>query len=352
MKHTLKHRIRLFAMMGVVTLTTVLSSCGSKEQKFIFNSPQEALTTCHKELSKLKPLKTADIGRLADITNAWLELQDSTLSCFMRDSITRADTEIAADFFAVADSFRTEITRLALAEKRTMPDIVKLKVATANGRAKMMASADYKTASEFYEKLDAEPLFKDVNKTLYEYEKLLTTAKPFKKEKELYDFIRNEDRCFRSLLVFLKDIPQERLQIITNKTSDLFDTLYSTTTADPQNAVSERVMLYLTMRFNRRIMQNAEICRNDIKKQIQLTAQQANNYRWMIIQPFMTIDSNAMASLTEKQLQTLSEMAEDLPRLLTYVDGKDYDNSPKEETDKLAGVLSEYFLKSYLKSIL
>lgn len=352
MKQTLKHRIRLFAMMGVVTLTTVLSSCGSKEQKFIFNSPQEALTTCHKELSKLKPLKTADIGRLADITNAWLELQDSTLSCFMRDSITRADTEIAADFFAVADSFRTEITRLALAEKRTMPDIVKLKVATANGRAKMMASADYKTASEFYEKLDAEPLFKDVNKTLYEYEKLLTTAKPFKKEKELYDFIRNEDKCFRSLLVFLKDIPQERLQIITNKTSDLFDTLYSTTTADPQNAVSERVMLYLTMRFNRRIMQNAEICRNDIKKQIQLTAQQANNYRWMIIQPFMTIDSNAMASLTEKQLQTLSEMAEDLPRLLTYVDGKDYDNSPKEETDKLAGVLSEYFLKSYLKSIL
>ena len=352
MKQTLKHRIRLFAMMGVVTLTTVLSSCGSKEQKFIFNSPQEALTTCHKELSKLKPLKTADIGRLADITNAWLELQDSTLSCFMRDSITRADTEIAADFFAVADSSRTEITRLALAEKRTMPDIVKLKVATANGRAKMMASADYKTASEFYEKLDAEPLFKDVNKTLYEYEKLLTTAKPFKKEKELYDFIRNEDKCFRSLLVFLKDIPQERLQIITNKTSDLFDTLYSTTTADPQNAVSERVMLYLTMRFNRRIMQNAEICRNDIKKQIQLTAQQANNYRWMIIQPFMTIDSNAMASLTEKQLQTLSEMAEDLPRLLTYVDGKDYDNSPKEETDKLAGVLSEYFLKSYLKSIL
>ena len=352
MKQTLKHRIRLFVMMGVVTLTTVLSSCGSKEQKFIFNSPQEALTTCHKELSKLKPLKTADIGRLADITNAWLELQDSTLSCFMRDSITRADTEIAADFFAVADSFRTEITRLALAEKRTMPDIVKLKVATANGRAKMMASADYKTASEFYEKLDAEPLFKDVNKTLYEYEKLLTTAKPFKKEKELYDFIRNEDKCFRSLLVFLKDIPQERLQIITNKTSDLFDTLYSTTTADPQNAVSERVMLYLTMRFNRRIMQNAEICRNDIKKQIQLTAQQANNYRWMIIQPFMTIDSNAMASLTEKQLQTLSEMAEDLTRLLTYVDGKDYDNSPKEETDKLAGVLSEYFLKSYLKSIL
>lgn len=352
MKQTITHRIQRFAIMGAVVMTMVLSSCGSKEQKFIFNSPQEALTTCHKELSKLKPLKTADINRLADITNAWLELQDSTLSCFMRDSITQTDTEITADFFAVADSFRTEITRLALAEKRILPDIVKLKVLTSNGRAKMAASADYKTASDFYDKLDAEPLFKDMNKTLYEYEKLLTTTKPFKKEKELYDFIRSEDRCFRSLLIFLKDIPQERLQIITDKTSDLFDSLYDTTTADPSDAVSERVMIYLTMRFNRRIIQNAEVCRNDIKKQIQLTEQQANNYRWMVIQPFMTIDSYAMAILTDKQLQTLSEMAEELPRLLTYVDGKDYNNSPKEETEKLNGVLSEYFLKTYLKSIL
>ncbi len=254
MEQTIKHGIRHLAMTGIVVLAMVLSSCGREKQKFIFASPQEALTTCHKELSKLRPQKKAGIDRLADITNAWLELQDSTLSCFMRDSVTRTDTEIAADFFAVADSFRTEITRLALAEKRSMPDIVKLKVATANGRARIMASADYKTACEFYDRLDAVPLLNDMDKTLHEYEKLLTTGKPFKKERELYDFISKEDRCFRSLLVFLKDIPQERLQTITDKTSDLFDSLYNTNAADPDNAVSERVMLYLTMRFNRRII--------------------------------------------------------------------------------------------------
>ena len=72
----------------------------------------------------------------------------------------------------------------------------------------------------------------------------------------------------------------------------------------------------------------------------------------MIIQPFMTIDNFAMATLSDKQLQAMSQMAEELPRLLTYVDGNDYDNSPKEVTGKLAGILSEYFLKSYLKSVL
>ncbi len=66
----------------------------------------------------------------------------------------------------------------------------------------------------------------------------------------------------------------------------------------------------------------------------------------------MTIDNYAMASLTDKQAKTLTEMAAELPQLLAYVDGKDYDKTPKEETDKLAGVLGEYFLKTYLKSIL
>ena len=348
MKHLTKHLIQQFAIIGIAMLTTVLFSCGKSKQKFVFNSPQEALIACHTELSKLRPIKTADIEKLSEITNNWLELQDSALTCFMRDTTARTNMDIAEDFFAVTDSFRTEIMRLALSEKRTMQDIVKLKVKTANGREKIIASNDYKTACEFYQSLDARPLIGNVNKTIQEYEKLLTTVKPFKKEKDLYDFISDEDRCFRSLLMNLKDIPQSRLQIITDETAKIFDNLYS----QKNNGINERVMLYLTMRFNRRIIQNAEVCRNDINKQIELTEQQANNYRWMIIQPFMAIDNNAMSALTEKQIQILSEMAGELPRLLTYIDGKDYDNSPKEETEKLTGILSEYFLKSYLKSIL
>lgn len=350
MKHLFPQWIQHMTLMGSVMLTAVCSSCSNKGQQFVFNTPQEALTACHETLSKVQPLKTADTGQLADITNMWLELQDSTLSYFMRDSTARTNAEIAAAFFAVADSIRTEITRLALAEKRTMKDIVKLKAATSVERKKMQASQDYKTACAFFDKLDDVPLYKGVDKTLSEYEKLLTSIKPFKKEKELYDFMGKEDRCFRSLLVYLKDIPQERLQLITDKTSELFGDLYGQSTHE--HAVSKRMTLYLTMRFNRRIIQNAEACRKDIEKRVKLTEQQANNYRWMIIQPFMTIDNFAMATLSDKQLQAMSQMAEELPRLLTYVDGNDYDNSPKEVTDKLAGVLSEYFLKSYLKSIL
>ena len=106
------------------------------------------------------------------------------------------------------------------------------------------------------------------------------------------------------------------------------------------------------MDFNRRIIQSAENCRNDINAKKPLTVKQGTNYRWLLIQPFLALDNYATAALTDQQIETLNRLAEELPRLLAYVDGKDYDSSPKEETDKLSTVLSEYFLKSYLKSIL
>lgn len=352
MEQTIKHGIRHVILMVVAMMTVTFSACSEKGNKFSFKTPQEALTACHQELSKVKPLKEAATDKLIKVTATWLELQDSTISCMMRDSTVKADTEIVADFFAVTDTFRTEITRLALSAKRTLPDIVKLKVMTAKGRSRIQKSEDFKRACDFYAKADEAPLYKNLEETLSEYEKLLTNADPFKKEGQLYDFIQKEDRCFRSLLVYLKDTPQSKLQGITDKTAKIFDALYRNASADLDNKVNERVMLYLTMRFNRRIMQNADVCRQDIKKKTELNDVQVTNYRWMIIQPFMTIDSEAMAMLTDQQVIMLTEMAAELPKLLAYVDGKDYEKSPKEETDKLEGVLSEYLLKSYLKSVL
>lgn len=83
-----------------------------------------------------------------------------------------------------------------------------------------------------------------------------------------------------------------------------------------------------------------------------LDVKQSANYRWLLIQPFLAMDNYATAMLTPQQEQTLTHLAEELPMLLAYVDGKDYAHSPKSETEKLSSVLSEYFLKCYLKSVL
>ena len=233
-----------------------LTACNSKKQKFEFDHAQEAIAACHQELATIKDQKDATIDELVARINTWQELQDSTLTLMVRDSTLQNDARLASEFFAVTDSFRMVITRLALAKQRSMADVVKLKVGTSASRKAMLTSDEFRSARQYY--LD----------------------------------------------------------------------------------------------FNRRILQSAETCRNDIMAQKPLDAKQSANYRWLLIQPFLAMDNYATAMLTPQQEQMLTHLAEELPMLLAYVDGKDYAHSPKSETEKLSSVLSEYFLKCYLKSVL
>lgn len=256
MKQRILHNTRHLIIISTVVIAAAFTGCSNNKHPFVFHTPQEAVVACHDELAKVKQMNSATIDELAQVINTWTELQDSTMSIMMRDSTMTVHNDLANEFFAVADSFRMEITDLALAQKRSMGDVMKLKVATSSNRKAALASEEFKSVRQYY------------------------------------------------------------------------------------------------MDFNRRIIQSAESCRNDINAKKPLTAKQGANYRWLLIQPFLALDNYATAALTEQQIQTLTQLAEELPRLLAYVDGKDYEHSPKEETDKLSTVLSEYFLKSYLKSIL
>lgn len=352
MKQCILNNARRYAYIGIVALATALVGCSNKTSSFDFKTPQEAVDACRHHLYNIQCLDKADMDKLKEITATWVELQDSVHSLIMRDSTLQPHSGVVMTYYGVADSIRREINRLALSEKRSIADVFALKVATASGRKQQQTSETYKVAKQFYEILDEEAPYPNLPSTMSAYDHLLSHADPFRQEGELYEFIKAEDKCFRSLLLHLREVPQEQLKSITDKTALLFDRLYHNTAADLDNEVNERVMLYLTMRFNRRIIQNAETCRADIKANQPLTEQQSANYRWMIIQPYLTIDNYATAVLTDKQVASLTKIANELPELLAYVDGKDYAHAPKEETDKLTDVLSEYFLKSYLTSIL
>ena len=351
----MKQRIlHLIAVIGIVFFSTMNTSCSGDKKSFSFSSSEEAITACGQYLSKIKPLKEINTDKLISITSEWVILQDSALTCFMRDTTTQYNMELATSFYNITDSVKKELTRLSLSPQRSIPDILRLKLATAADKDKIQKSKDFQKASDFYEKLDKVSLYNDLKTTLSQYEKLLTEVEknPLRKEQDLYRFIKEEDRCFRSLLVFLKDCPSEELTEISEKTSEIFDQLYSNASSGADSPISDRVMLYVSMRFNRRVIQNADACRNDIKKNFPLSDKQTVTYRWMLIQPFITIDNYSMASLTDKQVKSLTSLASELPRLLAVIDGKDYEKSPKEETDKFNKMISEYILMSYLRTIL
>lgn len=223
-----------------------------------------------------------------------------------------------------------------------------LKLNTAMEREKVKDSETYKDAVKFYESLDNQGMYSSAPMTISAYYILLKSVKSFKQERQLLSFITEEDKCFRSLMNYLSKVSNSDLQNLTNATTAIFDDLYSSV-GNKSDDVNDRTMLYLTMRFNRRIIQNAMACRNDIINNQRLDRDQRANYKWMLIQPFMAIDDYSTAVLTDEQRETLIKLTDELPALLGKLDvQKKSDN----EQIKLTNVLANYFLKSYLSTTL
>ena len=313
-----------------------------------FKNSTEAVEACKNKLTEIQSIKDADIEKVTDLTAQWQEIQDSAYSVFSRDSTINLKSPIAMAYFVVSDSMRTELTRLAFSKQRSLQDVMYLKLNTASDRDKIKKSDTYKKAAEFYAKLDDEPTIKGLPKILSVYNSLLNNTQPFTQEAQLLVFIQQEDRCFRSLMEHLSNVPVHDMQQLTEKTSRLFERLYSSV-GRKSDEVNDRTMLYLTMRFNRRIMQNAIACREDILNNKKLNQQQRVSYRWMLIQPYVSIDEYSTAALTEKQREELMIISKELPTLLTRLDNQ---KKTKEQEDKLVNTLSDYFLKSYISSTL
>lgn len=331
--------------LSIVSAACLFCSCTSHPS---FKNSTEAIEACKVKLTEVQSYKDADIEKVTDLTLQWQELQDSSYSVFSKDSTINLKSPLAMAYFVISDSMRTELTRLAFSQQRSLQDVMYLKLNTASGRDKIEKSDTYKKASEFYADLDKKETMQGLGRILDEYNKLLNETHNFEKEAQLLAFIQEEDKCFRSLMEHLSNVPMRDMQRLTQKTSSLFNRLYDSV-GKKNDEINDRTMLYLTMRFNRRIMQNAIACREDILNNKNLSKEQRVSYRWMLIQPYVSMDEYSTSMLTKKQREELMILSKELPVLLNRLDNQ---KKTKKEEDRLINTLADYFLKSYISSTL
>ena len=269
-------KVKKLIVFGM-TMMAILVSCKRHPS---FSSSEEALQGCKQQLELLKQKQDASIEDLSSLTSTWLEVRDSAYSSFGRDSSRNLKSPMAVAYFMVSDSIRAEITRLAFVKPRSLREVMYFKLNTAMQRKVLEKNAIFKDAVKYYEKLDTYPLYPSLKTTLAAYGKLLSSATSFKQGDELMNFIALEDKCFRSLMKYLAQVDTETLQKLTMGTTRVFDGLYSSVGAQVDD-VNDRTMLYLSMRFNRRIIQNALACQEDILSRRRLATTQQANYRGM-----------------------------------------------------------------------
>lgn len=344
-------RKHLVSLTAVFTLA-VMAGCSSQKNPYEFLSAKDAVKCCHSKLSELTEIKDASLGDLIKIIKDYTELKDSCYSVFIRDTTFDYRGELAVEYVGVSDSIQNTIIDIAKAKTRTMEDIVELRVETANNREKIQSTKDFKEVRDFFTALDTLPTLPDVRTTITTYLKLLE-KNIGTDEKSITAFLAKEDQCFRSLLKYFPEVPENVVQAITENTVEVFDNLEdSLLTQGKTSSLEDRTMIYMTMRLNRRIVQNADGCAQQIRCKQQLSKYTSSNYRWMLMQPFIAIDQTGMAVVTDGQVAAMKEIARQLPLLLAQLDGQDIQKLSREESEKLSNILSEFFLNAYLKMIL
>ena len=337
-----------YIVLMALAVITVLSGCQKKGVRV--KDVSGALTVCRSELKVLQNKSNASIDELIEYINLTEQMEDSIIAFSIRDTAYAANTKMQDEVLSVSDSLRQEIVRLALSKPRSLADVVYIKTNTANGARKFIDEKSHKQADRFFAKLDNNATYKDLDKTLQEYDKLLANPDYMHiSSREIFrDFLKKEDICFRSMLQFLPLVSQEKLQELTEQTARICNTFYGS--GDESFASIDEIATYMTMRYNRRILQNAEVCRDQIMNGLKINPVIARNYRWMLMQPYFTIDEISMAALSSGQQQLMRDIAQDMPELYLKLDKCPTKGNANEL--QFLDKISVYLLKTHIKNII
>ena len=103
-------------------------------------------------------------------------------------------------------------------------------------------------------------------------------------------------------------------------------------------------MIYMAMRTNRRLIQNAAACLNGVLKGKVENKSQAWGYACMVLQPYISMDGICMVLLSDSDKKKLRRIAEQTPAAFDGVG--DILQSDKEHLDELPVTLMEIYIRN------
>lgn len=341
-------RISIYlSLLFALLISFGFMACGNKS-KFVFANTEEAVDACRSMLTELRKTEDADIKKLTAFVSDWKVLQDTVMNKLTTGDVAETTKDVAENFFITADSIKIEIKRIAHARKRSLNDVLYLKLNASMDMETWVDKKTLKDAQDFFEKLDDNKTYPTLKQTIEAYYELLNNSGKLAKEGELLTFIKNEDVCFRSLMNHILQVNQNDLKQLSDMTAQYYDALTESVTKNLNDETCKRISLYLTMRLNRRVVQNAEACRLELQKKPKLTELQSQNFKWMLVQPFFSLDDFSSALVTKDQKDKLEKLAADLPDMMTFIDGINVAKGKKDNREELYDTLNEYFLNSFL----
>lgn len=312
-KHTQTSIIISILLGGVI----FISSCSGKKWNYDFQTSEEALSLYRQELKAVREMPSCTTDEFITALQDWQEMSDTVFAYIEKDPAFTAHTSLSMDFMALSDSIRTEFYRIATKGNYSLADIAKIRLATSSFDASQQMVDVQQEALKFYAKADSVSLDKNIKgeRLLSLYRSYLTRVKRsgIHSEPEMLAFILQEDKLFRGYLAELPLFIQSNLTDITQLTDEICQGIYSA--ANKGRIGKESVLVYMGVRTNRRLLQNACTSERIIASGKARNAPQANAYLWMALQPFIAIDTFCLTLMTDAQKEEYRALAKAVPAL-------------------------------------
>lgn len=333
------------SVLLVLPMLPFVSSCSS-DDPLNFKSGDDALNVYQSYLNEVKAIPTTNTNDFCKQIQKFKETTDTVSRYLKKDSVFLKDAEKVARFKIIHDSLRFEMVRLTETWRYSYDDVLSIKEKTSSFHEDKELSEAVHQIAPFFLSLDSIPTInEDKAMTLSRYRNFLKNVREngIQSKKDMLGFISQEDIIFRGFLNHLYELDNEPISDITENTEKICKDIFLS--AREGKIPARDVMIYMSMRTVRRLLQNSAVCVADINKQQMKSKAQGNAYLWMIIQPFISIDQCAIATLTPQERSNFNYVIRQLPKSIQFAKTFDIDQR------SLSYLLPQQLLKMYVLSL-
>lgn len=328
----------------VVSVVLGIRSCSGSN--YNFSSKEEAISCYRGYLSEIRKTDVLDTKKCSSEINRWLEVRDTVIHYLVKDSTFTMESKAYVELENITDSVRMEFIRLSETWKCTFSDVISIKESTSPFKSDKEILDAVQGATPFFVRLDSVNIH-DVSKdeAIDEYRLFLVkwARNGIITDGDMLKFIADEDIYFRTFLAHLYELEDDHISDITHMTEDICTRIFREARKGKINP--KTALTYMSMRTVRRLLQNSTVCVNDIKHKKMKSEMQANAYLWMIIQPFMSINQFAIATITPEERQSFKYIAEQLPKSSSFSKAFNIDQRA------LNYLLPQQLLKMYIQTL-
>ncbi|MBV4216480.1 MAG: hypothetical protein ACLTI0_09975 [Phocaeicola dorei] len=309
---------------------------------------EEAMAAYNDFFQSLKGRRSAGTDEIISLTKEWRKLDAAVSFALSSDTANNRHAHANGNHIALGDSIALQMAHLINSQERSFADYLAVIRGLNDVEMDSMSQKLAGSVHLFYRKASAIPVYKGSGKEVIRmYNKLLegNLAKGLRTKEDAIDFLRQEDVAFRSFLLHLPSLSSGNTPLdgITRNTGKVIRGIIGLAGKEQPVFGKSEVVILLTMRNNRRLLQNAEACVDGLSRLHITDNGQAAAYLWMILQPWISFDSFAYALMDEEQLRTMEKLAERMPQTLAKLKGIDF----PLETEELPTILMKTFILGY-----